>query len=665
MKALKWTLAVAILIVSSTVFAAASNNVTVSHFEPLQRLSIRAASNSSVAAGHKSQQTTAAVLSFDAMGRSFDLQLEPNDRLLSGSSRDALTSGVEIYRGQLANNPDSWARIVVYDGMPRGLVWDGEEMFAIEAPGDSSLQSTLPVIYRLADMLIAPGTMTCGVESLPATGMASYGNLIGELSGVASQDPGAVKEITVYAIGDYEFTTDMGGSVDAEIAIMTRLNNVDGIFSQQVGVQINIAAPIETHTDLNDPFTKDDPTELLVELSAYRDNSLTQEMYGLTHLYTGRVFSGSTVGIAWLGGLCDDNVGTGLSRGTGNPTLDSLVAAHEIGHNFNAEHDGDPLSSCPLELEDFIMAPAVNTNNGTFSACSVTVMETWAAGASCVTALTTVDMSISLIGQSATVLLGANTVFSYDISQNGFEDATGVTAAFTLPVTLSLDSVTTSLGTCISGAGGVVDCDLGGVSGLSNNTIDITVTPTAVGVGMLSAMVSSDSDPDERPDNNQDNLQLTVNPAVDLVVNTPTAPTIRIDESTTISAVLENRSILLPAIDATLTITLSNGLQINSADWSIGTCTIAVQQIDCVADNFDAQSSSTLSVGVTGISTGSKSYTVTLSSNEADANPGDNSVSGTVRVNSSKDSGGGATGPLFLLLLAMLSVLARRRIRQS
>ena len=117
-------------------------------------------------------------------------------------------------------------------------------------------------------------------------------------------------------------------------------------------------------------------------------------------------------------------------------------------------------------------------------------------------------------------------------------------------------------------------------------------------------------------------------------------------------------------IGATLTVTLSNGLQINSATWSIGTCTIAIQQIDCLAAIFDAQSSSTLSIGVTGISTGSKSYTVALSSNEAEANPGDNSESGTLRVNSPKDSGG-AAGPLFLLLLAMLSVLARRRIRQS
>jgi hypothetical protein len=154
-------------------------------------------------------------------------------------------------------------------------------------------------------------------------------------------------------------------------------------------------------------------------------------------------------------------------------------------------------------------------------------------------------------------------------------------------------------------------------------------------------------------------LQLIVDPAVDLVVNTPTAPTIKIDESTTISAVLENRSIL-PAIGATLTVTLSNGLQIDSVSWPIGTCTIGIQQIDCLVANFDAQSSSTLNVGVTGISAGSKSYSVTLSSpNEEEANPGDNSFSGTVRVNSPKDSGG-ATGPLFLWLLAMFTVLARR-----
>jgi hypothetical protein len=672
MKALKWTLAAAILIVSSTAYAAASNNVTVSHFEPLQRLSIHTASNSSVAVGQKSQQTTAAVLSFDAMGRSFDLQLEPNDRLFSGSSRDALTSGVEIYRGQLANDPDSWARIVVYDGVPRGLVWDGNEMFAIEAPGDSLMQTATPVIYRLADVIIDPGSMTCGVESSPTNAMGTYNKLVRELAAAttatatAAQGPGAVAEITVWAIGDYEFRNAFADDAAAAVAIATRFNNIDGYFSQQVGVQIRLAAPIEMINDPDVPFsTTLDAATLLDDVSLYREATPAQMAHSLTHVYTGRSLTAPTVGIAWKGVLCQDYFGTGLSEGLGGSTIPSLIAAHEIGHNFNADHDGEPAPrSCPLELEDFIMAPAVNTSNVTFSDCSIGVMEAQvvASGPSCVAPLPRVDMSISLVGQSATVLLGADTVLSYDIDHNGTVQATNVTVDFTLPVTLSFDSVTTSMGSCIPGAGGVVNCVLGDVAGLSNSTIDIAVTPMSEGVGMLNATVDSDMNPDERPGNNQVDLQLTVNPAVDLVVNTPTAPTIKIDESTTISAVLENRSIL-PAIGATLTVTLSNGLQIDSVSWPIGTCMISTQQIDCLVASFDAGLSSTLNVGVTGISTGSKSYTVALSSNEAEANPGDNSVSGTVRVNSPKDSGG-ATGPLFLWLLAMFTVLARRRLHQ-
>ncbi len=648
MKASKWLPAAAILLVSSAVFAAASNNVNVSHYEPLQKMS---------------SHPTA--LSFDALGRTFDLQLEPNDRLLSSLSREALTDGIDIYRGRLAGSPDSWVRIVVYDGKPRGIVWDGKEMFAIEAPGDSSLQITTPVIYRFADMFIAPGTMTCGVESLPVSGMGTYNKLIRELAkattAMAAQGPGAVSEITVGAIGDYEFTTAIGGDSLAVVAITTRLNNVDGYFSQQVGVQIRIAIPIETFNDPADPFTFSRADDLLDEVSAYREGSATQRAQGLTHLYTGRDLDSTTVGIAWRGALCEPYFGAGLSQSTGGPTIDSLITAHEIGHNFNAEHDGQLGSSCESELPAFIMAPSVNINNDTFSDCSITVMENRVAavGPLCVAPLPTVDMSISLNGQSATVLLSANTVLSYDIRHNGTVDATGVTADFTLPVTLSLDSVTTSLGTCSSGAG-MVNCVLGDVTGLSSSTIAIAATPTSVGVGMLSATVTSDTDPDERPGNNQIDLLLTVNPAVDLVVNTPTAPTIRLDESTTISAVLENRS-TLTAIGSTLNISLSNGLQIDSVSWPIGTCTVTTQQIDCLTTTFDAQSSSTLSVGVTGLSTGSKSYTVALSSVEAEANPGDNSVSGTLRVNSPKSSGGGAAGPMFLLLLVLSTALARQR----
>ena len=657
MKAFKWLPPVAILLVSSAAFAIDSNDIIVSHYEPLQRLSFRLAGIDGNNTMQKSQRAAPVSLSFDALGRAFDLQLEPNHRLLSGMSRNTSTKGIDVYRGQLAGQPGSWARIVVFDGVPRGLIWDGKEMFAIEAPGDSLLQTTVPVIYRLVDALIAPGTMSCGSSPMFANGSGAYSALTGELVALAAQGLGAVSEITMGVIGDFEFTSNMGGDADAVAAITTRLNNVDGIFSQQVGVQIRVQT-IETFSDpATDPFTNTgDSSTLLEEVSTYRSNTPAQNSQGLTHLYTGRNLDTTTVGIAWRGALCSNYFGAGLSEGRGGPTFDSLVAAHEIGHNFNAEHDGQADSSCESEPQTFIMAPSIN-NNDQFSACSITVMEAAAAAAACVTPLPTVDMSIALDAQSTTVLLGASTVLTYDAVNNGTVDATNVVVDFTLPSTLSLQSITASSGTCSSGAG-TANCSLGTVPGISVRTIDIAVIPASVGVGTLSATVTADVD--ERLSNNQESLQLTVNPAVDLIVNTPIAASIQLGETTSISAVLENASIL-EATGVTLTVSLSGGLRADSATWSIGSCTVTAQQIDCQATSFAAQSSSMLNVGVTGTSTGSKNYTVALSSDEVDADPANNSVNSTVKITSPKDEGGGATGPMFLYLLLMITALVRSR----
>ena len=174
----------------------------------------------------------------------------------------------------------------------------------------------------------------------------------------------------------------------------------------------------------------------------------------------------------------------------------------------------------------------------------------------------------------------------------------------------------------------------------------------------MSATVTADVD--ERLSNNQESLQLTVNPAVDLIVNTPIAASIQLGETTSISVVLENASIL-EATGVTLTVSLSGGLRADSATWSIGSCTVTAQQIDCQATSFAAQSSSMLNVGVTGTSTGSKNYTVALSSDEVDADPANNSVNSTVKITSPKDEGGGATGPMFLYLLLMITALVRSR----
>ena len=618
-------------------------DVTVSYFEALQ-----------------TTEVSASAVRFHALGRGFDLQLQSNERVMAGLSGVSRPAGIGVYRGQLADKPGSWVRIVIYDGMPRGLIWDGSELFAVEAPGDSELSADTAVIYRLADSYVVPGTMHCGTQSLSGNTATVWKNLVAAGKSAVARAPGAVSEITMSAIGDYEFTNDKGGDAAAAAAITTRLNNVDGFFSEQVGVQINVQL-IETHSDPNDPFGDTlVADELLDELSQYRLQTAAHNANGLTHLYTGRNFDTSTVGIAWRGTLCSDFLGAGVSEGRGSALNDSLIAAHEIGHNFGAEHDGEVGAPCAADTGPFIMSPSINGSQQ-FSACSIAIMQAEAAAASCVVALPTVDVSIAPQDQPSSVLLGAVTDFEYRIASNGTLTASAVVADFSLPATLTLDSVSATTGNCTSGAG-TVSCILGDLAGLSSETITLRATPASVGAGSLIASVAT-SDTDERPSNNQDTLLLTVNPAVDLVVTTLTTAPVFVNNATTISATLDNVSIL-DATGVTLGVTLEAGLQANTASWSLGSCTVMPQQVDCQATAFAAQTSATLSIAATGVTAGRRDVTVSLNSSEADANPGNNAALSEVQVVSpkdDKDEGGGATDLLNLLMLAAIVAIRRRR----
>jgi hypothetical protein len=660
MKAFKWIVTGAVLCISSTLLAAESNRVIVSHYESLERLEMR---GDSLGISDGLRGAGSATLSFDAMGKAFVLDLEPNAHLLSGLAGSSLADGIEVYRGSLAGNPDSWARIVVFNGMPRGLVWDGNEMYSIESPGDSALQISAPAIYRLADTTIVPGSVTCGADTVSGNGAAVFSKLMDELGTAMAQGPGAILEINFSAIGDFEFTSTYADDAAAEAAMIDRLNRVDGIYSGQLGVQISVPVR-ETHSNAADPFNtpvdpatnETDPGDLLTELGTYRDSLATHRNQGLTHLWTGRDLTGTTVGIASVGALCSDRFGVGLSEGSNDPNFDSLIAAHEIGHNFGAPHDG-VAGACLAEPMTFIMAPMLNNSNQ-FSACSIAEMSDDIAAASCITALPAVDVRVALTPQISTVLYGAPANLVYSVTNAGSVMATTVVADFTIPNTLSIDSVSSSAGSCTS-VPGTANCAIGDVAGFGVETVTISTTPVTLGPGMVTATVSADVD--ERPGNNQESLQITVDPAVDLAVSTPAAASINLDQSTTVNANLENRSDF-DATNVTLRVTLNSGLQADSASWSIGTCTVTAQQVNCQAANFASRSNSTLTFGVTGTSAGTRSYSVGMTANEADLTPANNNANGVVTViDPAAKKSGGAVGLPFLCLLGLMAFLMRRR----
>ena len=655
MKKMLWIAASTLLVSSPLLHASESGGVVVSHYESLHNLAFNRGNSGGM---QKLQQAGPSVLSFDALGRTFELELEPNVRLTRNAFPGGLTSDTGVYRGRLAGRPDSWARIVISDGDPTGLIWDGEQMFAIEAPNDSALNTNSPAIYRLADTYIEPGTLGCGTTGEPGNAAATYQKLTVELDNVIAQAPGAVEELSIGMVGDFEFTDSMGTGADA--AILTRMNNVDGIYSEQLGVQITVQT-IETFSDSNDPFTTSVPSDLLAELGSYRVATPIQNSQGLTHMFTGKNLDTSMVGIAYRYALCRDRFGVGLSEGNRGATTDSLIAAHEIGHNFGAPHDGE--SVCASVSGSFIMAPSVNGSNQ-FSSCSLNIMRQEADIAPCISSLPETDVSIGIVGQVPNLLLGSTTDLVFDVSNNGTLDATNVEANFTVPTNLSIDSISATSGTCSAGAG-QASCSLGTITGTSSQSVTISATATAVGAGTLNA--SATADVDSNSGNNQESVQIVVDPATDLLITGAGTLSVTVDSATTITPTVENQS-TLTATGVSLDVSFSSGLRVDSASWPNGTCTVGAGSIACQAASLNAQSSATIEIALTATSVGAQTYSATVSSSEADLDESNNAATGTVNVaaagsnNSNPGSagggGGGSVGPFWLALVVLIRMLA-------
>lgn len=650
-----------VFIATASAQEASMDGLSVQYFEPLGGLQIR---GSAPVSRNNAVLYEPVRMEFDALGQRFDLELQPNTSLLSPGQRAAIDSSIGVYRGGIAGNPDSWARIVTRDGVPAGLIWDGRELLAIERPGDSAVQSAEPVIFRLADMVVEPGTMSCaaGPESALATGSDMYQAMVGELRMARAQ--GAVEEIEIGAIADSLFAD---GRANAQQDVLDRLNNVDGIYSSELGIQITVPL-VEVFDASSDPFTTDNSGDLLEEVASYRFTTSSQSQTGLTHLFTGRSLDGSTVGIAYIDVLCNSRFGAGLSEGNRGPTTDSLIAAHEIGHNFGASHDGEAGGSCPDEPPNqFIMASSVSGSSN-FSECSKSVMSANASVAACIAPLASVDVTVNSSGQVNDILLGRVINLTFEIPNGGSDDANDVNVDVSLPSSVSFIAAASSQGNFTQGAS-TVSFAVGTVPGFGAATVTVTARADDVGPASFTATVSSSND--GVTSNNVANHVVVVDPAVDLVVNSPSNVSVNIDRSATASVTLENASII-EATDVTASVTLDAGLRPDSASWTAGSCAVTGQLVECTGASLAAQGSSTLSIGLTGLALGTQGYTVSLAANEVESDEADNIVSGVVTVtqppvtsggNGGGDDGGGSPGWLFLSLLAGLvtrRVYARR-----
>lgn len=593
-------------------------------------------------------------VSFDALDRRFSIALQANHtltRLVSGST-------VTAFKGSVDGMPGSWVRLTFRDGQPAGIIWDGREYLALEwQAGGASM------VYRLDDLMITPGALGCATHGASAAVGSERVSAKTLIDTMPSEAPGATQQIDIGVIADRSFSDDKGAGTDD--AVIARMNIVDGIFSEQAGVQLSLRV-IESYQGAADPFSDVTvPSDLLTELRDYRNVTPAQNANGLTHLFTGRDLDGSTVGIAYRGALCLQRFGAGLTQATGSSTIDALVAAHEFGHNFGAPHDGETDSLCESEPEDFLMAPRLNGSDQ-FSACSLAQIAIEVGAASCISPLASNDVEVQSVASSTRVLLGERVDIDFRVNNVGAGDSGDVRFEVDLPQGVVLNDASASVGECVNGAGQVA-CQLGQFAVGAGADIRLDLNATGVGDALLAARVINAGD--SRIDNDAANSTVVISPAVNLNVATGALAALAPNSSATLQLVVENPS-TISATDVQVTLDTGVGLRINSAEWTPGTCTVINDNTaNCAAATLAAGSSNVLRLNVTGVSEGSIQVRITASSAEPDLDSADNEAAGSLSVSNvtapppadDSDGGGGSFGLPALLWLLLLGFVRRGR----
>ncbi|WP_371194977.1 M12 family metallo-peptidase [Glaciecola sp. SC05] len=299
-----------------------------------------------------------------------EFDLEENTRLLDKAVLSDIK--LELYKGQIVGNSESWARFTNIGGVVTGAYFDGEKLFILEdlVSASDDLSNTLsenaklfakgntsPSVVIDASKIISRGT--CGLHDHSDVERFGYVEYLNELDNMTQST--TIREIAISLVADVEY---VNGTSNATADMISDLNVADGIFKEQLNIQFLLTDTTELSD--NGTLTSTNPETLIF---AFRDSNFPNP--GLRHLFTGKNLNGSTVGIAFVNSLCR-NSSVGITQRFGAAT--AIILAHELGHNFGAPHDSEGGSVCSSTPSGFIMFPSVNTNADTFSSCSVSQM---------------------------------------------------------------------------------------------------------------------------------------------------------------------------------------------------------------------------------------------------------------------------------------------------
>lgn len=204
-------------------------------------------------------------------------------------------------------------------------------------PDDSMPQQDL-YLARTSAMAMKSG-FSCGVDEQDFPAAAS--SPVGQSSRALARISGSLLEYRIAVAATEEYVARVGSANDVANAyneIVIAISRVNVIFERDLGIRLTLVSDetlIENGGNVS--FSDGDPAQMFVENQAWIDRKIGNSNYDIGH-----VFGVSGGGLAFLGSACSNGRKARGVSAVPNPRFSPFYidfVAHEIGHQFNAEHN--------------------------------------------------------------------------------------------------------------------------------------------------------------------------------------------------------------------------------------------------------------------------------------------------------------------------------------
>lgn len=313
------------------------------------------------------------VLRVQLDGTSHRLVLEPNTDLETQAARFVPVAGRRqhwLYRGEIAQRPESWVRLSLSEGLWSGVIWDGGDMWNLAAAAE------LPLLARAARIPPDGQAVYRGNEAWSSIDLGDDARAM-PFAARPARPPMAARSTAKgatfsYNLGlsivlDTEFQSLYGDEAARAVAIV---NIVDGYYERTTDTSVYLNE-LQLLPAGNAGMVGQDTDTLLTQLETYVQTPAAPDLHAATHLLTGK--NAVSGGLAYVGSICMPQFAIGVSAGKHDPATTAALLAHELGHNYGADHDGQPGPGQACPISGFVMQPTVVIGNppDDFSTCSI------------------------------------------------------------------------------------------------------------------------------------------------------------------------------------------------------------------------------------------------------------------------------------------------------